>query len=95
MMTIERRLASRFAAGLAIVLAASQQAPVDQSTGAVAAAGAADAAWEKTYEQTFTDPKGQPVTDRGKYVSIWRKQADGWWKVVQDIFNSDLPLPGS
>ena len=44
-----------------------------------------------TYEMTMNDPKGNPVTDRGKYVTMWKKQADGSWKVVADIFNSDLP----
>ena len=48
-----------------------------------------------TYELTFTDPKGQPATDRGKYVTVWRKKADGSWKAVLDMFNSDLPVPGA
>jgi ketosteroid isomerase-like protein len=48
-----------------------------------------------TYELTFNDPKGKPMTDHGKYVTVWRKQADGSWKVVADVFNSDLPAPGS
>ena len=30
--------------------------------------------------------------DRGKYLEVWKKQADGKWKVVADMFNSDLPL---
>jgi len=46
-----------------------------------------------TYELSFTDPKGKPLTDRGKYATVWRKQADGSWKVVLDIFNSDVPAP--
>ena len=44
-----------------------------------------------TYELTMNDPKGNPVRDHGKYVEVWKKQADGSWKVVADIFNSDLP----
>jgi len=44
-----------------------------------------------TYEMTVTDSKGNPAKDRGKYVSVWKKQADGSWKSVADIFNSDLP----
>ena len=32
-----------------------------------------------------------PVTEQGKYVEVWKKQADGKWKVVADIFNSDQP----
>jgi ketosteroid isomerase-like protein len=46
-----------------------------------------------TYEMTMTGPQGSPVTDRGKYIDVWKKQADGAWKVVADIFNSDMPLP--
>jgi uncharacterized protein (TIGR02246 family) len=46
-----------------------------------------------TYEMTENDASGKPVNDRGKYVEVWKKQADGKWKVVADMFNSDLPLP--
>ena len=45
-----------------------------------------------TYEMTVNDAKGTPNTDRGKYLSIWRKQANGDWKCIVDTFNSDLPL---
>jgi len=49
-----------------------------------------------TYSMTVSDPKDKkPVTDKGKYVTVYKKQADGSWKAVADIFNSDLPLPGS
>jgi ketosteroid isomerase-like protein len=48
-----------------------------------------------TYQLTMNDPKGKPVADRGKYVTVWKKQPDGRWKMVADIFNSDLPAPGS
>src|SRR5205814_2567815 len=44
-----------------------------------------------TYEETMTDASGKPVNDHGKYVEIFKKQADGTWKVVADIWNSDLP----
>ncbi len=46
-----------------------------------------------TYELTIHDAEGKPVTDRGNYVTVWEKQPVGIWKVVADIFNSDLPLP--
>jgi uncharacterized protein (TIGR02246 family) len=49
-----------------------------------------------TYTMTMSDPKTkQPMTDKGKYVTIFKKQADGTWKAVSDILNSDMPLPGS
>lgn len=44
-----------------------------------------------TYQMSMNDSKGQPMSDRGKYVSVWRKQSDGSWKVVVDMFNTDLP----
>jgi uncharacterized protein (TIGR02246 family) len=47
------------------------------------------------YEMTTKDPQGKPVTDRGKLVEVWKKQADGKWKTVADIFNSDLPVPSA
>jgi ketosteroid isomerase-like protein len=43
-----------------------------------------------TYQLTTTDPKAKPLADRGKFVEVWKKQADGSWKTVADIFNSDL-----
>ena len=46
-----------------------------------------------TYESSMKDSRGKPVADHGKYVEVWKKQADGKWKTVADIFNSDLPLP--
>src|SRR5437762_12441571 len=58
----------------------------------VEVAKAADLAYVSgTYEETMTDATGKPVNDHGKYVEIFKKQADGTWKVVVDIWNSDLP----
>ncbi len=44
-----------------------------------------------TFEDTMNDPEGNPVTDRGKWVVTLKKQPDGAWKIVADIWNSDLP----
>ncbi len=44
-----------------------------------------------TYQLSMNDAKGNPVTDRGKYATVWKKQADGSWKVALDMFNSDMP----
>jgi ketosteroid isomerase-like protein len=43
-----------------------------------------------TYEFSMSDPSGKPVNDRGKYLAVWKKQSDGTWKCVMDIWNSDL-----
>jgi ketosteroid isomerase-like protein len=34
------------------------------------------------------------VADRGKYLAVWKKQADGSWKIEADMWNSDLPAKG-
>jgi ketosteroid isomerase-like protein len=44
-----------------------------------------------TYELSETDASGKPMVDKGKYLEIWKKQADGSWKCVADMFNTDLP----
>jgi uncharacterized protein (TIGR02246 family) len=44
-----------------------------------------------TYEEAMTDTSGKSVKDHGKYVEVWKKQADGKWKCGADIWNSDLP----
>jgi ketosteroid isomerase-like protein len=43
------------------------------------------------YDLAFTDAKGNAIKDHGKYLAVWKKQSDGAWRVVADIFNSDLP----
>lgn len=43
-----------------------------------------------TYELSETDARGKPMVDKGKYLEIWKKQADGSWKCVADMFNTDL-----
>jgi ketosteroid isomerase-like protein len=46
-----------------------------------------------TYSMTVAPAGAAPIEDRGKYMDIWRKQADGSWKILRDVWNSDLPLP--
>jgi ketosteroid isomerase-like protein len=43
------------------------------------------------YIFSFKGPSGKPATDNGKYLTVWKKQADGSWKVLFDMFNTDLP----
>lgn len=46
-----------------------------------------------TYSMTMTDPKTKkPMTDKGKFLTVYAKQADGSWKAVADTFNSDSPM---
>ena len=57
----------------------------------VEVAQSGDLAWVSgSYEVTLNDPSGTTVNDRGKYLAVWKKQADGTWKCVSDMWNSDL-----
>jgi len=40
------------------------------------------------------DSEGKPVTSYGKFVTVWRKEVDGSWKSVIDIWNAE-PLSES
>ena len=42
-----------------------------------------------TYEDSFTGPDGKPVREVGKYLCVWKKQADGSWKAIHDMWNAD------
>lgn len=44
-----------------------------------------------TTGMTFKDASGKTVVYKGKYLTAWKKQANGEWKVLYDMFNSDLP----
>jgi ketosteroid isomerase-like protein len=48
-----------------------------------------------TYSLTTSNPKTKaPATEKGKYLTVYRKQTDGTWKSVEDTFMSDAPPPG-
>ena len=43
------------------------------------------------YDVSFKGPDGEIIGSGGRYVSIWRKDATGAWKVVLDIGNATQP----
>ena len=47
-----------------------------------------------TYEMTVTPKGAKPMADKGKYLTIWKKQADGSWKIYRDISNTSLSPQG-
>ena len=44
------------------------------------------------YELEIQPPSGEPVRDNGKYVVVYRRQADGSLKAIADMFSSDNPV---
>jgi uncharacterized protein (TIGR02246 family) len=64
-----------------------------QSTRTIASKGGDMVYSEGTYSMTMTDPKTKkPMTDKGKFLTVYSKQADGSWKAVADTFNSDSAM---
>ena len=47
-------------------------------------------AW--TFKGTVQD--SIEINDNGKYLLIFKKQADSSWKTIRETWNSDLPMPG-
>ncbi len=43
-----------------------------------------------TYEMKMEGPDG-PMSVEGKYLTAWKKQADGSWMVTADMFNANGP----
>ena len=43
-----------------------------------------------TYVMTVAPKAGKAVPDKGKYIVVWKKQADGSWKLYRDIWNTDI-----
>jgi uncharacterized protein (TIGR02246 family) len=42
-----------------------------------------------TYEDSYQGADGKSVASKGKYLCVWKKQADGSWKAVHDMWNAD------
>jgi uncharacterized protein (TIGR02246 family) len=51
------------------------------------------AAVRGTYVLLMAPPGSPAIADTGSYVELWRKEADGKWLIVWDIFNSHKPAP--
>jgi ketosteroid isomerase-like protein len=42
-----------------------------------------------TYESTITGADKKISREKGKYLCVWKKQADGNWKAAHDMWNAD------
>jgi uncharacterized protein (TIGR02246 family) len=44
-----------------------------------------DTAYETgKYKYEYTE-KGKPTTEEGRYVTMWKRQGDGSWKLIMDM----------
>jgi ketosteroid isomerase-like protein len=50
--------------------------------------------WVFQWPAGVTRPPGVPPVDSGKYLVRWEQQG-GRWLMVEDIWNSDLPMPNA
>lgn len=79
-------------AGLAKMLADKNLSMSFTTTETEVSKGGDLAYTQGTYSMTMTNPRTKKAeTERGKYVTVYRKQADGTWKAVEDISNADAP----
>lgn len=53
-----------------------------------------DLAVARGTQTTKTSPKagGDSVEDKAKWIAVFQRQPDGAWKVLWEIYNTDLPL---
>ena len=47
------------------------------------------------YEGRSKDKNGEPILTTGRYITIWRKQPDGTWKVAMDASANAAPDAGA
>ncbi|PYQ21943.1 MAG: hypothetical protein DMF81_13800, partial [Acidobacteria bacterium] len=47
------------------------------------------------FESKGTDREGKPSTRTGRYLTVWRKQVDGSWRVAVDTSDPGPPPAGS
>ncbi len=43
------------------------------------------------YRMTIPQADGTTRQDKGKYLTVWKRQGNGPWKIVADAWSSDMP----
>jgi len=69
----------------------SEHAPSVRITTMEVGGGTANFAWERDESEMF-DANGKLI-EHGKCLVIFRKEDDGKWRMVRDMFSSNLPSP--
>jgi ketosteroid isomerase-like protein len=46
-----------------------------------------------TYQAVLMGEDGKLTQEPGKWVSIWKKQSNGEWRIIVDIYNTDIAPP--
>jgi ketosteroid isomerase-like protein len=66
------------------------------TSGKIEAAASGDLVYDVGIYTVITkSKKGKTTMDGGKYLAVWKKQADGSWKAEANTWNSDKALPGT
>ena len=46
-----------------------------------------------SYRSQLMGEDGKLTTEPGKWLTIWKKQPDGGWRIAVDTYNTDIPPP--
>jgi len=52
-------------------------------------------AWGTQETQTTPKAGGSPVQDKSKWITVYQRQPDRSWKILWEMYNSDLPVRSS
>lgn len=66
----------------------------ESKLGGVQVASAGDLAYTYgSYRSRLMGEDGKITMEPGKWLTIWKKQPDGGWRIVVDTYNTDIPPP--
>lgn len=46
-----------------------------------------------TYVAKMRGEDGVQIREPGKWLTVWKRERDGEWRIVMDIYNTDVPPP--